>query len=202
MHAMNAPDRAIFYFINRWPDALDPVMRFFSLAISHWPLRVALAVLALAMIVRGARARATAIQALIAWPIANGLTDLLKNSLCWPRPYAQLTDVLHRTTQTTVATASAHTDWGTASAHAANMAAIATVWTACLGWRWGSIWIGIAIVTGLSRIYLGMHYPSEVLLGWFCGIAAGLLVVKGGSVIQAKLSRVRNSNEPNAPDNA
>ena len=184
---MNAADRAVFYWINGWPNGLDPLMRFLSEAINHWPLRMALAILVLVMVVRGGMGRATAIQALIAWPIANGLTDILKHALKWPRPCVELSDFIHRTT--------ALTSYGTASAHAANMAAIATVWTYRLGWRWGSIWIVIATLTGLSRIYMALHYPSEVLFGWVCGVAMGLLVVKIWDAILAHRERVRTNSE-------
>jgi undecaprenyl-diphosphatase len=33
---------------------------------------------------------------------------------------------------------------------------------------WGSV--ALVILIGLSRIYLGMHYPSQVLAGWLFGI--------------------------------
>ena len=76
-------------------------MRFLSEAINDWPLRMALAILVLVMVVRGGMGRATAIQALIAWPIANGLTDILKHALKWPRPCVELSDFIHRTTALT-----------------------------------------------------------------------------------------------------
>jgi undecaprenyl-diphosphatase len=67
--------------------------------------------------------------------------------------------------------------YGTASAHAANMAAVAFVTTYFLG-KWGYPWIVVAFLTGLSRIYMGLHYPSQVLLGWFCGAFSAFLVIK------------------------
>lgn len=32
-----------------------------------------------------------------------------------------------------------------------------------------SIAIGISVLTGLSRVYLGVHWPSDVLAGWMAG---------------------------------
>ena len=41
-------------------------------------------------------------------------------------------------------------------------------------------WILVALFTGLSRIYVGVHYTSQVLLGWVCGALIALLTIKLG----------------------
>ncbi len=40
-----------------------------------------------------------------------------------------------------------------------------------------SVAVGLMVVTGLSRIYLHVHFPSDVLVGWFSGglLLAGVL---------------------------
>jgi undecaprenyl-diphosphatase len=43
-----------------------------------------------------------------------------------------------------------------------------------LGW----VWLVVAVLTGLSRVYVGVHYPSQVLLGWLCGAFAAMVVLK------------------------
>ena len=111
------------------------------------------------------------VQALIAFPLANGFTDLFKNFLPEHRPYQEILGVIPRPLDNMTQS------YGTASAHAANMAAVAFVFTYCLGW-WGSPWIVAAVLTGISRIYVGAHYPYQVLLGWTCGVVAGLLVTQ------------------------
>jgi undecaprenyl-diphosphatase len=62
------------------------------------------------------------------------------------------------------------------SGHAMGSATLAAV-LACLAWdtrwRWPVIALGalFALGVGLSRVYLGVHYPSDVLAGWSAAIA-------------------------------
>jgi undecaprenyl-diphosphatase len=67
--------------------------------------------------------------------------------------------------------------YGFVSSHAANTFALATFVTLFFGKRWigVSVFIWAAIVS-YSRIYLGVHYPFDVLGGAFVGVFSGLLV--------------------------
>jgi undecaprenyl-diphosphatase len=62
------------------------------------------------------------------------------------------------------------------STHAADSAAAATVFAWALP-RLSALGIVIAAAVGFSRVYLGVHWPSDVAAGWALGIVVGLFLV-------------------------
>ena len=70
------------------------------------------------------------------------------------------------------------------SGHAMNSMAMAAT-LAMLAWRTRWRWEAIALLSlfvfmvGLSRVYLGVHYPSDILAGWTAAVAwvAGLKIL-------------------------
>jgi undecaprenyl-diphosphatase len=186
---MRGLDQAVFRAINTWPEALRPFMHFFSEGIKTSGLRIAILAYLLTMISANAKTRKAALLALLAWPLANGFTEALKTGFPMLRPSVELSDAIIR--------GSNLTSFGTASSHSANMAAVAFVFTYQLGW-WGSPWILIALFTGLSRIYMGVHYPSQVLLGWITGAFCGLLIVKTWEAFVFQRGRSKHRSEQHA----
>lgn len=144
-------------------------MKFFSEALNYPAVKIVFGVLLLSLLVANARTRRTAVQALIAFLIANGMTDILKAIVPEHRPF-QVLHVLNMWVGKS-------NTFGTASAHAANMAAIAFVFIYHLRW-WGSPWAVIALIVGISRVFCGAHFPHQVLLGWCCGVVAGFVVTQ------------------------
>jgi undecaprenyl-diphosphatase len=62
------------------------------------------------------------------------------------------------------------------SGHAATSFAAATVLTAFAP-RWGAVWFVLALAIGFSRVYVGVHYPLDVVGGATLGVAIALLLL-------------------------
>lgn len=167
-------DVALFHWINSgWASPwLDPIFVFFSVGIKGWFLRVVLIALFLYLLVRSKETRTAALLAVVAWLISNELADALKHLLQGMRPCAELD------TFRLVGYEKPLTSYGTISAHAASMSAVATAFFLRFRKPWTMIWYLVALLTGLSRIYVGVHYPSQVLLGWLAGAFVAFVVVQ------------------------
>ena len=58
------------------------------------------------------------------------------------------------------------------SSHAANMGSSMLLLSLAFR-RWIPLFVVIALLVGLSRVYLGLHYPSDVLGGYVLGLLIG-----------------------------
>jgi undecaprenyl-diphosphatase len=108
--------------------------------------------------------------------ITIGITDLLtfrvlKPSFARPRPCYQLTDV-------NLMQPSCGSDFGMPSNHAANAMGAATVVALRVRRRWTFALFIAALFVGFSRIYLGAHFPGDVLVGFFVGTLVALGVYR------------------------
>ncbi len=70
--------------------------------------------------------------------------------------------------------------YGTVSAHAATTASIAIIASLYLRRRWLTITLTLWVVAiSYSRIYLGLHFPQDILLGWATGALCAAVAYSG-----------------------
>ena len=117
------------------------------------------------------RLRPAAWQVVLAVLLAQGLVDwTIKPRVMRPRPFAA--DAAARVVGYHPTTSSFP------SGHSASSFAAATVLTFAIGRRAALAWV-LAALIAFSRIYIGVHYPLDVVAGATSGVLLGLLVTGG-----------------------
>ncbi|RME15703.1 MAG: phosphatase PAP2 family protein, partial [Bdellovibrio sp.] len=158
-------DQSLFKWINQ-KGAFSLGDSFFPFLTNILHVPSTLGTLLLLLILWAIWKRQKALPYIAALFLSVGVTDLfsfrvIKQIFYRPRPY--LTQP-----QTVVRVPYAPKSSSFPSNHAANTAALATI----LSWAFPQgrvfFWM-IAFLMGYSRIYVGVHYPSDVLAGWFLG---------------------------------
>lgn len=188
---------AVFRAVNGLPDGQAPFWVFLSNATKTTGGLVLLGVLFVTLVAIQ-KTRKAAVLSMLAWPLANLVTDVLKDAWKWPRPSWPSVVASHPDFTVRVEPL---TSYGTASAHSANMMAIAV----CFLWLYrplGWAWLVVALLTGVSRIYVGVHWPSQVLLGWLCGAVAATVLVKSVEAwvrLRQARSQTPQNSHPEAP---
>lgn len=98
--------------------------------------------------------------------LSNATNALLKVAIHGPRPYWIDTNVNALVTETS---------FGAPSGHAQNAASIWGLLAAASRQTWNRVFfIALIVLIGFSRLYLGVHFLRDVLLGWASG---GLLLL-------------------------
>ncbi len=103
---------------------------------------------------------------------------ILKNFVARTRPYELVNGL--------IALIPYPTDFSFPSGHTAASFAAAVVFYKELPRKYGIPALVVAVLIALSRLYLGVHYPSDVLAGAVSGTLLALLACKIGSCLREK----------------
>ena len=123
--------------------------------------------------------------------LSTGLNYVIKDALKVPRPY-EVDSSLRLMTEN---------DYATPSGHAQNSAILwpflAKNINALQKRKYNALKLGLAFVfpllIGFTRVYLGVHYPSDVLAGWSIGFLFVLCEFVFGAKIAAFFAGLRRS---------
>lgn len=115
--------------------------------------------------------------------LTAGVNSILKIIFHTPRPYWY---------DTRVAALAGESSFGIPSGHSQSAVVVWGSLAASIGKRWLGFLAGLLIILiGLSRIYLGVHFPTDVLVGWLIGIILLWILIK---IEPRVLSWLRRSN--------
>ena len=70
------------------------------------------------------------------------------------------------------------------SNHATNSMAIATILVKLLGSQFWILYL-LAIITGVSRVYIGVHFPGDILVGFLLGWVVARILILATNKIQS-----------------
>lgn len=176
----HALDLHLLYLINQtWSRPwLDPVMA----VVSDWDLwRIPVVILVvLALIFGGFRGRLMVVLMALCLLIGDGGFDWgFKKAIHRPRPLETEPHLrvvsLHEVTESKPTRTSAGRSF--TSGHACNNVALAFMACAIFG-RWAFLLWPWAALVSYSRIYVGAHYPSDILGSWFVALFYSYFIVK------------------------
>lgn len=114
--------------------------------------------------------------------LGASINDALKMTFHGPRPYWFGPDVI---------VYAGETSFGLPSGHAQSAFGVWGMLAACIGKWWGwPIALLIILLIGISRLYLGVHFPHDVILGWLTGALLLWLVLRYWKPFGARLKKM------------
>jgi len=165
----------LIYLNNLGTEFWDPFWLYFTEKITHLPLMLVFAFLLFKVL--GAKRFAISLL-MIAIMIAatDQLTNLAKHGFQRPRPcrVPELEGIIRYI-------AKRCSRYGYFSGHSSNSMAIAVFLGTCLKNKYKyafPILVFWALCMGYSRIYIGVHYPADLLTGFSVGVIMGYLFQK------------------------
>lgn len=184
-------EQALFFLINR--DWTSPQMDWLMAVITNWNVWMpfALCVSILFAIFGDFHVRAALICALACIGIVDYIVNSIKHCVGRPRPYMVLVGVrkvelVHVRPQVFALIKPLKIHYSKLcpehlrgnsfpSGHTANSCALATVFTLFFR-RWGWMFMMTASLVAYSRIYVGVHWPLDVIVAFLIGIGTALIL--------------------------
>ena len=111
---------------------------------------------------------------------SDQLSDLVKETVHRLRPSHQPGLIVH------IVEAYKGGSYGFYSAHASNTFSVVVFLSILLGSKYPYVYIPAilwSLIMSYTRVYLGLHYPGDIIAGWVAGGLLGLLFGKGTTLI-------------------
>jgi membrane-associated phospholipid phosphatase len=189
-------DVAVFRFVNGTlsNSFLDTIMPWMAGNVWFFPVLIAAA--AVLLWKGGARARLMALMLAIVVPLGDGwITNSIKHAVERPRPCLTLERVNLPLTRSRAADADddfrrrgCSSSGSMPSGHTSNWFSAAMV--AWLFYRRSAfVLLPFACLMGFSRVYLGVHYPSDVLAGAVIGAGYGIAIPFAVNALWRRIGR-------------
>ena len=178
---MSELNRFLFHLVNKvWTSpTLDPCMIFLG-SINDYGV-IWLVLLGVLAALSGKTGRWAALTGLAGLLAGLACSEVLKSIVMQPRPFVSLPDVrLLVSPSSSYSFPSVNATYAFAASSGASLTA-----RRLLGrlpaWGWGLL--ALAIAVSYSRVYVGVHYPGDVLGGALLGISIGWLVASIGAKV-------------------
>ncbi|MEN8183358.1 MAG: phosphatase PAP2 family protein [Myxococcota bacterium] len=123
--------------------------------------------------------------------VTMSVNHFVKTVIANPRPFIDEGTYAEKWAVSEAKAAELAPEYSTPSGHAMTGSCFYTYLCACVKSRSVRIAsIGMVLLSGLSRPYLGVHYLEDVLLGWALGIPVALFALRFGAAIGNAWSRL------------
>lgn len=175
-------DLILFYLINT--SFNNEILTLIAKFISFLGTRVFLLIILFFIYILGSKEdEEIVILSLLSFFIAIILVTFLKEAIARPRPYIILDNINFLSTER---------GYSFPSGHSALSFAVYII----LGYKYNKLTIAIILssIIAISRVYLGVHYPTDIISGAFLGSIIAVIIIKLGDITIDSLEKLLNKD--------